>query len=103
MKYRKNSRALCARRSESELFSPRVEDDRAESVAIVVAVEKGSAARGKAYFGIMNFAPALEVNITVDHRVFPNRVAWARALPRVHGLGVGSPAICDPGEKFEHQ
>jgi hypothetical protein len=87
----------------SELFSPGAEDDRTELVAIVVAVEKGSAARSKAYFGIMNFAPALKVDITVDHRVFPSRVAWARALPRVHGLGVGASAICDPGEKLEHQ
>src|SRR5207253_2663585 len=76
---------------------------RGVSEVTIVAVEVGSAKGRKSHFGIGNRALTVELDITVDHRVFPDGLSRAMALPRFHGFVVRPATAGDPGKKFQHQ
>src|SRR4249919_1317848 len=44
----------------------------------------------------------LNLDQPVDDRVFPNRLARAMALPRVHRLLIGARTVRYPSEKFQY-
>src|SRR4029079_18058522 len=43
------------------------------------------------------------LHITIDHRIFPNRVPRTSALPCIHDIAIGSLPAFHPGEELEHQ
>lgn len=47
--------------------------------------EDGSAALSESDLGASDF------NKTVNNRIFPDRVAWTSALPRLHYVAIGAP------------
>src|SRR5258705_2642227 len=76
---------------------------RGVSEVTIVAVEVGSAKGRKSHLGIGNRALTVELDITVNHRVLPDGLSRAMALPRFHGFVVCPAPAGNPGKKLQHQ
>src|SRR5262249_23508601 len=70
---------------------------------ILTSVQHSLAARRQRYLGGRQRAAALDANEVVGERIFPDGVAWARALPGFHRPGVGAAGDRQPRQELTHQ
>lgn len=63
----------------------------------VACIEQGSTAAGEDDLWVLVGFLTTELNVAVNHRILPDRLSRAVALPRVHRLAVSPRAARDPG------
>lgn len=66
-------------------------------------MEKRRAGGGESERGISFAVTPSEFNVAVDHRVLPDRLSRAVALPGIHRLAIGSRPARDPRQELDHQ
>lgn len=76
---------------------------RAGLTVTIASIEQCETVRRESDFRVLSCFVALELNVPVDHRIFPNSVSGTCALPCVDRFGVSSAPVRDPGKKLQHQ
>ena len=65
-----------------------------------IAVEQCPAVFGEHHFSSVARSVAVDLDVTVGDRVFPDHVTGAVALPFQHSFVIGAALAGDPGKKF---